>query len=171
MKLTGKLIENDLKSFHQKPDLIRGHRTPRILILIADSELAQFYKKTDHHMELIGEAEPDQIHIESGINNKFMGRMVSAAGSTVRHKFEPHMEESRQNNMAFAHDISDFLDKIESKDIFDRLVIIAAPRMLGDLRSHFGKNLQKKIVAEVDKDLTKLESQDLEKALKKIIWF
>jgi protein required for attachment to host cells len=171
MKLTGKLFDEGLSAFTQKPALINGRQTPRLWVLVADSNLARFYKKTGSQIELIGEAEPAQASIEAEINNKTMGRMVSAAGSTVYHKFEPHMEEARQDEIQFSRQISNFLEEAEAADTFDRLIVIAAPRTLGDLRSNFNKPLKSRIVAEVDKDLTKLKDKDLEQALEKIIWF
>ena len=171
MKLTGKLADDGLTSFTKKPALRNGRKTPRIWILAADNHLARIYKKINIHMKLIGEAEPDINSIETKINNKTMGRMVSAAGSTVHHKFEPYTNESRQEELHFAREISDFLAQIETADVFDRLVVIAPPKMLGDLRSNFSKLVKNRIVAEVDKDLTKLNDKDFEKAVKKIIWF
>ena len=171
MKLTGKLLDEGLVSFTKKPPLKSGRKTPRIWILVADNHLARVYKKNYNRMELIGEAEPEESLIESEINNKTMGRIASAAGSTVHHKFEPHTNASRQEELTFAREISDFLEQVETADVFDRLIIIAPPKMLGDLRSNFSKLVKNRIVAEVDKDLTKLNDKDFEEALKKIIGF
>lgn len=171
MKLTGKLLEDGLVSFTKKTPLKNGRQTPRVWILAADNYLARLYKRINNDLELIGEAEPDESLFESEINNKTMGRMVRATGSTAHHKFEPHTNKSKQEALNFARDISDFLEQIETADVFDKLVVIAPPKMLGDLRSSFSELLKKRIVGEVDKDLTKLNNQDFEKALKKIIWF
>lgn len=170
MRLTGKLMKDGLVAFTQKPALRSGRKTPRIWVLAADGNFARFYRKINNHMELIGEASPE-VEFATEVSNKTMGRIVSAARSTVRHKYEPHMEENRQNELMFARELSDFLEQVEEADVFDRLIIAAAPRMLGDLRANFSKLVQNRIVAEVDKDLTKLKNKELEKALEKIIWF
>lgn len=77
MKLTGKLIEHGLTALTEITPLINGRRTPRILILAADHYFARLYKKTGSYLELICEAEPEESLIETEINNKTMGRMVS----------------------------------------------------------------------------------------------
>jgi protein required for attachment to host cells len=169
MKLTGKLLDKGLAAFTPKLALINGRTDPRLWILVADDSLARFYRKTNNQMELIGEAEPASFASE--INNRTIGRMVGATRGTAHHKLEPHMEEVRQDELQFSRKISNFLGQAEATDVFDRLIVIAAPRTLEDLRSNFSKPLKNRIIAEVDKDLTKLKDKDLEQALEKIIWF
>ena len=53
MKLTGKLREEGLHSFTEKPALKNGRTTPRIWILAADNHLARIYKKIQTHMILM----------------------------------------------------------------------------------------------------------------------
>jgi protein required for attachment to host cells len=45
------------------------------------------------------------------------------------------------------------------------LVIIAAPRTLGELRKHYHKKLSATLVGEIAKDLTGHAVQDIEKAI------
>ena len=47
----------------------------------------------------------------------------------------------------------------------DELVVIAAPRTLGELRKHYHKTLSVKLVGEVSKDLTGHSVADIEKAV------
>ncbi len=164
-------MDDGLVSFTKKPPLKNGKKTARIWVLTADNHLARIYKKVNNRMELIGEAEPEKSLVESEINNKTMGRMVSAAGSTVHHKFEPHMNETRQEELTFAREVSNFLERVKTADAFDRLVIVASPKMLGNLRSNLSKLVKSLIIAEVDKDLTKLNDREFEKAIEKIVWF
>ncbi len=63
-----------------------------------------------------------------------------------------------------------FADEI-AKDInrsvheFSRLVVVAPPHMLGELRHAFSDETKAKIIAEIDKDLTKHTLPDIEKLL------
>ncbi|MDB5628152.1 MAG: required for attachment to host cells family protein [Tardiphaga sp.] len=45
------------------------------------------------------------------------------------------------------------------------LVVIAAPRTLGELRKQYHKNLEAALIGEIPKDLTGHTLQDIEKAL------
>lgn len=56
---------------------------------------------------------------------------------------------------SFARDIAGLLDRLAEADTFAKLVVVAPPRTLAELRRHFGKAVTSRIVAEIDKDLTK----------------
>ena len=68
----------------------------------------------------------------------------------------------------FADEVADYLIKKQSE--FAQLVIVAAPKTLGELRQslHHGK-IAEKIIQEVDKDYTSIPEQDLGKKLNKIL--
>jgi len=170
MKLSGKIAEEDFKAFTQKVKLWHGRKVPRIWVIAADEGIARIFRKDDGHLECIGEARPEAL-TETELSNKSMGRMASAASSTVQHKFEPHMKACRHEALFFARELADWLDRAERADVFDRLVLVAAPRTLGDLRAVITDNVQSRIAAEIDKNLTKLNESDLRKALNNILWF
>jgi protein required for attachment to host cells len=53
----------------------------------------------------------------------------------------------------FAHQIATHLDNERTRDAFGRLVVIAPPLLLGELRERYTPSLRKLVVAEVDKEL------------------
>ncbi len=73
------------------------------------------------------------------------------------------LEETR-----FAGDIAGKLLKAAQKGRYSRLVVVAPPRALGDLRKAFHKEVSGRIVAEVDKDLTMFPSHEIERALQEM---
>ena len=81
------------------------------------------------------------------------------------------MNESRQEILLFAHQISDWLDKAVWEDAFDRLVLVAAPQILGELRHIMKHPVHARVIAEINKDLTKMNERDLREELLKILWF
>jgi protein required for attachment to host cells len=82
-----------------------------------------------------------------------------------RHGMEPRTDPQRYAEYAFARDLSDHLEKAANEHRFDRLVLVAAPKALGDLRDLLPKTVHGKIVAEIDKDLTNVPTRDLGKHL------
>jgi protein required for attachment to host cells len=82
-----------------------------------------------------------------------------------RHGMEPRTDPQRYAEYAFARDLSDHLEKAANEHRFDRLVLVAAPKALGDLRDLLPKTVHGKIVAEIDKDLTNIPTRDLGKHL------
>jgi protein required for attachment to host cells len=78
---------------------------------------------------------------------------------------EPRTDPQRYAEYAFARDLSDHLEKAANEHRFDCLVVVAAPKALGDLRDLLPKTVQAKVVAEIDKDLTNIPTRELGKHL------
>ncbi|MGZ9096824.1 MAG: host attachment protein [Micavibrio sp.] len=146
------------------------HKKPVIWILVADKHVARLFRKNGHGIEPFAEIKPVP-HEKKDITNKSVGRAVSSSSGTIHHKYEPHMNESRKDALSFVQEITDWLHEPARDNAFDRLVLVAAPQMLGELRKILSKPVQARIVAEVDKDLTKMSEKDLQAELEKILWF
>ncbi|MFW2545009.1 host attachment family protein [Primorskyibacter sp. 2E107] len=67
----------------------------------------------------------------------------------------------------FADDLADILYKQAHKGAFERLVLVAPPATLGELRDKMHKEVSDKVVAEVDKTLTNHPIDKIEALLKK----
>ncbi len=65
----------------------------------------------------------------------------------------------------FARTIADALHAAAQDGRFSKLIVVAPPITLGDLRKAFHKDVSSRIVAEIDKDLTKHASDQIEKLL------
>ncbi len=166
MKIKGKITHKNLSG----PERINHHNVPRLWIVVADKRIARIFRKTNSHLELIGEALPTHQHRAKGMPDNSMGRVTSLHGSH-HHKLTPHIEPGRSDAIHFAQDLSSRLGEAVQRDSFDRLVLIATPRTLGDIRPQLHKSVQDRIIAEVNKDLTKMNERQLEEELKDIIWF
>ena len=162
MRMTGTIPEN-LESPHH-------HKAPRIWIVVADQRIARIFQKTgSNRLELIGEAFPTKTQRVKGKPDNSMGRVISFGGA--HHKLEPHAKPGRHDAENFAHDLSLWLENAVREDLFDRLVLVAAPKTLGDLRQRLSKSVQSRITAEVNKELTKFSEKALQEELKEIVWF
>jgi protein required for attachment to host cells len=91
------------------------------------------------------------------------GRSHSSVGSgrfsviqTDWHTLEEHR---------FAHEVAAALEKVVRERGVQSLFIIAPPRALADLRKAFTPDVKKRIVAEINKDLTKHPLDDIENHL------
>jgi len=169
MKLTGKIAQGSLKDLDKKHLSAGKRKTPRIWIMAADGHIARIFRKNGEQLELLGEATPATTR--DNPTNKSVGRVASSAGSSVHHKYEPHMEARQQQTLSFVHTLADWLDKAAGEDAFDRLVLAATPQILGDLRKVLSKEVHTRVVAEVNKNLTKHDETALRNDLAKIVWF
>ena len=66
----------------------------------------------------------------------------------------------------FAHETADMLKRWALRNDYEQLVIVAPPKTLGELRKHYHKEVEKRLVAEVPKDLTNLPIEEIERILK-----
>lgn len=88
--------------------------------------------------------------VNAGANNR------SAYEETDFHQ----LEEDR-----FAADAAEMLNRRALRQDFDSLVVVAPPKTLGELRKHYHKEVEKRLVAEVPKDLTNVPVAEIEKIL------
>ncbi len=171
MKLKGKIVESDLSDLNKEEYSSGHHKIPRIWIVVADSAGARIFKKNSHGLELIGEATPKKTEREKGTPNRSLGRISSSGGASIHHRLEPHLPPGRHDATTFTHDLSQWLEQAVQENAFDRLVLVAAPKTLGDLRKQLGEHVQARIMAEVNKELTKMPEKALLEELKEIVWF
>jgi protein required for attachment to host cells len=80
--------------------------------------------------------------------NLSRGRQPEVPSQTAR-------EHLREN---FAHLIADILDAGRVENKYQHLVIVAAPKLLGDIRAKLSSATQQLVSAEIDKEMT---GQDL----------
>ena len=131
------------------------HIPKNALVLVGDGRKALFLrnKGTPREVELIVEYELQQDNPptrEQGTDRP--GRKNSADG--ISH---PAVEETDWHDRAeerFASEIAETLYEMEHARKFDELVVVAPPKILGDLRAAFHPHVAQCVVAEVPKDLT-----------------
>ncbi len=85
-----------------------------------------------------------------------VGGVSATMGETDFHV----LEEQR-----FAADTADMLKRRALRNEFESLVVVAPPKTLGELRKHYHKEVEKRLVAEIPKDLTNVPVEEIERIL------
>lgn len=62
----------------------------------------------------------------------------------------------------FAKEFAGQLNKAATAGAFDRILIVAPPETLGKLRAEYGPDLKKRLIGELDRDLTRHTVEDIE---------
>ena len=96
------------------------------------------------------------------------GRSFDSVGSG-RHAMEYSSDSRREDDRAFAKKLASVLEEAQRRNEYDRLVLAAAPRTLGDLRAILPDQVKAVVCAEIDKDLTQIPNSDLPKHLEGIL--
>lgn len=96
------------------------------------------------------------------------GRSFSSTGAR-RSAMEPHSDPVRDHQQAFAKTLAGQLEKHLRNGDFDALVVVAAPRTLGDLRAVLPAPVKEVILRESDKNLTNLARKPLWDAVRDLL--
>lgn len=125
-------------------------------ILIADGARARVFKNEGPgkgvQLALDQEFSGENLASRDLVSDK-SGRTFDSGGDG-RHAKVPHSDPHRNAKHDFAREMAKFLDQENTKNSYDRLIIVAPPQTLGDLRSELTNAARKKLTGEINKDLT-----------------
>jgi len=91
------------------------------------------------------------------------GRSISSVGS-ARSAMEPTDFHQLQEDR-FAAEAGELLRKRALSNDFEALIVAAPPRTLGEMRKHYHKEVQHRLIGEVSKELTGMPLPQIEQAL------
>ena len=123
------------------------------IVAVADGEKFNLFSNTGDEANTTLSAMPE-ADVES-VNKGSAGQQTSAANP----------DNGQAEEAGFAGGIADLLNKRVLDGKISDLVIIAAPRTLGELRKSYHKKLVDVLRGEIAKDLTGHPLKDIEKAI------
>ena len=144
-------------------------------VLVADGQKMLFFRNEGDgafpNLKVVSAAEqPDLKTREQGTDEP--GRsaagvaargagMSAKAGRSAYSETDFHtLEEQR-----FAADAADMLKERALANEFESLLIVAPPPTLGELRKHYHKEVERRLVGEIPKDLTNHPVDEIEKII------
>lgn len=142
------------------------HESKTTWIVVMDSAAAHFYRLCDGDaaQPLVAAADKIQSGLHrhaSDLKSDAPGRGFPGAGASARHAREPQHDYHKLEKHDFVHAVSDYLERAYDQHKFERLVLVAPERSLGELHSQLPAKLRKAVWQEVPKDLMKLGMRDL----------
>lgn len=96
------------------------------------------------------------------------GRSFESVGAT-RHGIQPHTDPHRELKRDFSERLAEMLDKSLAAKSYDRLILVAPPVTLGDLRKALSGHVKAAVYAELHKDLTKTPMHELPEHLASVL--
>ena len=144
---------------------------PIIWVLVADAARARLFQ-VEQPQQILTPALGEEL-IGSNLRSREiasdrLGRSFDSGGQG-RHAMEPPTDPARHAQGEFARDVVRLLDEKRESGSFERLVVVAPPQFLGDLRSVMPQQLQAAVAAEVAKDFSKLPLHELQDHLRETI--
>lgn len=123
-------------------------------VAVADGKKLNLYKNTgDEH-------DPKLTVVPASVDDN------ENRGSGGRHHSSSANHDAGQlEEDSFAAGVADLLNKQVLGGSISALVIVAAPKTLGELRKHYHAKLSAVLISEISKDLTGHPVHDIEKAI------
>lgn len=141
-------------------------------ILVADGARARLYANlgVGKGLQPVSGAthRADLHHHDRDIFTDKPGRIFNGVGSG-RSAVEPQTEWHRFEKHKFAREMAKVLDAAAATKSFDRLILVAPPATLGDLRMELSDSTRKMVTAELPKDLTRHAEQELPQHLDRVL--
>lgn len=105
-----------------------------------------------------------ETHLKAGrdINADRPGRNVGSRGGP-RHGVGPRADPHRLEAERFVGRVAKALSAASEKKAYDKLVLIAPPRALGEFRKLLPAAVRGKLIGEIDEDLTKATTKALDR--------
>ncbi len=134
-------------------------------IVVADKNHARILAKSQRRLHPLHTISRSDMSV--GLTNDTVGR--GGAYGAGRHAYEPSMQESRQEEITLARDISHWLDHSLAQNRFESLVLIASPQMLGEIRKSLSKQVIERIIVESNKQMANISTPQLEEELRALL--
>jgi protein required for attachment to host cells len=143
----------------------------RTWILIADGARARILEN-DGPGSGLNAVEGMTFHGDHASTHEILSDRAGRTHSSVgpgRSAIEGHSDPHRELKKKFAHQLADVLAQGLERNAYDRLVIVAPPTALGDLRAVLPAAVTAKVSGEVAKDLTKTPNGEVAEHLKDVL--
>jgi len=142
------------------------HKAKETWIVVMDSAAAHFYllpsDEAARSLDVAAESMQSSLHRHAAdLKSDKPGRGFPGAGSSSRHGMEPPHDYHKLEKHEFVHAVSAYLEHAFDQHKFDRLVMVAPERCLGELRGELPGKVKKVLWREIPKDLMKLGGQEL----------
>ncbi len=137
------------------------------LVLVADGRKSLFLRNEGdaEYLNLVVEEHHAHADLKDGeMKTDAPGRSISSVGARRSAVDEPDYHQIEEDR--FAVETAALLSKRALANDYEKLIVVAPPRTLGELRQHYHKTVEARIVAEVDKDLVNHPIDKLEGVLK-----
>jgi protein required for attachment to host cells len=132
-------------------------------IVAADSSRARIFEvDVDKHLreveDFVNPAGRQQTReIDTDARGRFFGK-----GSAQGHTTEPDSDAPTHETELFSKQLSEFLDKACSEHRYDKLCLIAYPKLLGMMRDNLSKETKQRVKDEIPKDISWFDTKEIE---------
>lgn len=130
----------------------------RTWVLVADSHFAKIFEVLDARVWTLQDTLKGDSLSDPNATSNFGPKASEHKGALHAHG-EAVPKETQERR--FAHLLTRVLEKGHGTHAFNQLVLVAPPKLLGDLRENLNRGLQSAVVSTVNKDCTHSTVEEL----------
>jgi protein required for attachment to host cells len=140
----------------------KAMKQAKILYVIADGGRARFVERNEQGaFRTIASFVSPELHERSHDLGLDHPTRVKESATTTRHSIEPRRDLHAAAKEDFVKHVAGELDAEHGRKSFDKLVLVAPPRVLTELKEKLSKDMAKLVADGLQKDLTKVPDHDL----------
>jgi protein required for attachment to host cells len=136
---------------------------PNTWVVVADGSRGRFFELSSPSgplTEVIDLVAPNVRLKEADLTSDRAGFEFDSGG-TGRHAMRPESSAKQAAVVAFAREVTDALNTGFDDHRYKRLVLIAPPKFLGQLRAALAPRLSALVAHSIDRDLTRLKPEEI----------
>lgn len=139
----------------------------KIWVVVADGGRARILSPTAENGRLESALDSDLVGSRAKSGEQWTDRpgRERRRGGAGRQALEPQTDPHQHEKTMLAKRVAEVLDASAHAGRCERIVLVAAPHVLGDIRSALKSTTLDKVVVELDKDLTTLSEHQLTERL------
>jgi protein required for attachment to host cells len=138
-----------------------------VRVVVADQRDANFFDVATPQADpqACGSLHNDAARPDRDLETDRPGRRLSGSDNNNRHAVDGERSTERHELELFALEVARTIDGARTRQEFDRLVLIAAPRMLGLLREALPAACRSVVAAEISKDFVQHDLETIRDAI------
>ena len=134
----------------------------KICYVIADGGRARFVSRDENGaFRTMVSFVASELHERSRDLGLDRPARVKESANAARHAIEPRRDLHQAAKEDFVKIVADKIDEEHGRGQFDKLMLIAPPRVLTELKEKLSKSTARIVVGDLQKDLTKVPDHDL----------
>ena len=136
------------------------------MVLVADGRKMLFFRNKGDRMAPNLEAETVKLQdnpYDRDQASDAPGRSINSVGSSRSAMEQTDFHELEETR--FAAEAAELLERRALSNEFEKLIVVAPPAALGEMRKHYHKEVQSRLVGEIAKDLANHPVPEIEKII------
>ena len=140
-------------------------RAETLWVVVADGARAQIFTHDGHGTGL----KPRDFEGMNGttaqtreLRTDAPGTYSGSASFTGRHALDPETDRHEYEEFSFIREVARTINSAAAQQEFKKLVVIAAPKALGNLRGEMSETAKRMVVTEISKDLIHATIKEIE---------